>query len=67
MSCWDKEQLENMLEDVINELDLSAEMIEKHGPLGTPPADLVREVLEQKDWQIELLEKGFIHVRSLKT
>ena len=67
MSCWDKEQLENMLEDVINELDLSAEMIEKHGPLGTPPADLVREVLEQKDWQIELLEKGFIHVRSLET
>ena len=29
MSCWDKEQLENMLEDVVNELDLSELMVEE--------------------------------------
>ena len=28
MSCWTKEQLENMLEDVVNELNLSDVMIE---------------------------------------
>ena len=49
MSCWTKPELENMLEDVVNELDLSEIMIEKHGPLGTAPAELVRLVLEQKD------------------
>jgi hypothetical protein len=58
MSCWNKEQLENMLEDVINELNLSNNMIEKHGPLGTPPAELVRLVLEQKDIQIRMLKVG---------
>ncbi len=59
MSCWTKEQLEDMLEDVINELDLSDAMIEKHGPLGTPPAELVRMVLDQKDAQIRMLNQGF--------
>jgi hypothetical protein len=39
MSCWNKEQLENMLEDIINELNLSNNMIEKHGPLGTSPLE----------------------------
>ena len=58
MSCYNKEELENMLEDVINVLDLSETAIEKHGPLGTPPADLVREVLEQKDFIIERLRSG---------
>lgn len=58
MSCWSKEQLENMLEDVINELELSPEMVEKHGPLGTPPAELVREVLDQKDLKIRMLKQG---------
>jgi hypothetical protein len=29
MSCWSKEQLENMLEDILNELDLSSEMRSK--------------------------------------
>lgn len=58
MSCWDKEQLENMLEDVVNELDLSDTMIEKHGPLGTPPAELVRQVLEQKNMEIRRLRQG---------
>lgn len=59
MSCWTKEQLENMLEDVVNELDLSQVAIDKHGPLGTPPAELVRLVLQEKDKQIRLLKAGF--------
>lgn len=58
MSCHTKEELENMLEDVINELDLSQDMIEKHGTLGTPPADLVRVVLYQKDMHIRMLKRG---------
>lgn len=52
MSCWNKEELENMLEDVVNELNLSDGMIEKHGQLGTAPAELVRLVLDQKDMEI---------------
>lgn len=59
MSCWTKEQLENMLEDVVNVLDLSEGMIEKHGPLGTAPSELVRLVLEQKDLEIHMLKNGF--------
>ena len=59
MSCWSKEELENMLEDVVNELDLSESMIEQHGPMGTPPAELVRLVLGHKDKQINRLQKGF--------
>ena len=49
MSIYSKEDLENLLEDVVNELDLSDAAIEKHGPLGTAPAELVRLVLAQKD------------------
>ena len=60
MSCWTKEELENMLEDVVNALDLSDSMIEKHGPLGTAPAELVRLVLERKDQEIRMLKQGFI-------
>lgn len=59
MTCYNKQELENMLEDVVNELDLSDAMIEKHGKLGSPPALLVREVLEQKDMQIRMLKQGF--------
>lgn len=62
MSCWTKEELENMLEDVVNELDLSDGMIEIHGPLGTAPAELVRLVLERKDKEIELLKRGFVAI-----
>ena len=61
MSCWTKEQLENMLEDVVNELNLSESMIEKHGPLGTAPSELVRLVLERKDLEIDCLKKGWKH------
>ena len=64
MSCWDKQELENMLEDVVNELDLSDGMIEKHGPLGTAPAELVRLVLENKDLQISALKSGFVHIEK---
>lgn len=64
MSCWTKEQLENMLYDVVNELDLSDLMIEQHGPLGTPPAELVRLVLERKDREIRMLRQGFVDVRT---
>ena len=62
MSCHNREQLEQMLEDVVNELDLSDAMIAEHGPLGTPPAQLVRLVLDQKDkiMQIQTCDCGEI-------
>lgn len=56
MSQHKREQLENMLEDVVNVLDLSPSAIAKHGPLGTPPADLVRLVLEEKNQIIRMLQ-----------
>lgn len=59
MSCWSKQELESMLEDVVNELDLSPSMISKHGPLGTPPAELVRLVIERKNEEIRALKNGF--------
>lgn len=62
MSKWTKPELENMLEDVVNELELSGAMIEKNGPLGTPPAELVRLVLDQKNKEIKMLKAGFIGV-----
>ncbi len=62
MSCWTKPELENMLEDVVNELDLSDLLIEKHGQEGTAPAELVRLVLEQKDKEIRMLKQGFVSV-----
>ena len=62
MSCHSKAELENMLEDVVNELDLSDINIEVHGPLGTPPAELVRMVLREKDRKIGLLRRGFVEV-----
>jgi len=60
MSRWNKEQLENMLEDVVNELNLSDAAIKEHGPNGTPPAELVRLVLQQKDATIRNLRAGMI-------
>ena len=58
MNCKCREY-RNMLEDVVNELDLSDTVIEKHGPLGTPPAELVRLVLKEKDRIISGLENSF--------
>ena len=52
------EEYTNKLEDVINELDLSELMIEEHGQHGTPPHELVKLVLEQKDQQIRMLKLG---------
>jgi len=66
MSSWSKEKLEDMLEDVVNALDLSDSMIEKHGPLGTAPAELVRLVLERKDQEIRMLKQGFIDLTKCK-
>lgn len=65
MSCWNKEELENMLEDVVNELDLSQVMVEKHGQEGTAPAELVRLVLEQKNQQIRMLKAGMIQMKTV--
>lgn len=64
MSCWSKPELESMLEDVVNVLDLSDGMIETHGPLGTPPAELVRLVLERKDLEIAMLKRGMVAIES---
>jgi len=54
-----------MLEDVVNELDLSELMIEKHGQEGTAPAELVRLVLEEKDRKIRMLKIGVIQIEPL--
>jgi len=62
MSCWKKEQLENMLEDVINELHLSDSAIAEFGANGTPPAQIVRMVLQQKDDIIRNLRAGMISI-----
>lgn len=59
---YTNQELRSMLEDVVNELDLSADMIEKHGPLGTAPAKLVRLVLEQKDKEITMLKHGMVKI-----
>lgn len=60
MTCHSREALENMLEDVVNELELSDAAIADHGPLGTPPAQLVRLVLAQKDSTIRNLQAGMV-------
>jgi len=64
MSAWTKQELKNMLEDVVNELDLSEISIEEHGPLGTAPAELVRLVLEEKDKEIAALKSGIRVVKQ---
>ncbi len=64
MSCWNKEELENMLYDVVTELDLSDSMIHKHGQEGTAPSELVRLVLEQKDRQIFMLNAGMKQIKN---
>lgn len=58
MSCYTKEELENMLEDVVNELNLSDSMVDTHGQIGTAPSELVRIILERKDMEISLLKNG---------
>jgi hypothetical protein len=63
MTCWNKQELEQMLEDVVNELDLSDEALAEHGPMATPPAELVRLVLDQKDKTIQMLKAGMISIQ----
>jgi hypothetical protein len=63
MSCWTKEQLEQMLFDVVDELDLSDGMLDEHGPHGTPPARLVRLVLDRKDLEIRMLKQGMVAIQ----
>jgi hypothetical protein len=67
MSKWTKEELENMLEDVVNELDLSDGIIGEHGLTGTAPAQLVRLVLERKDLEIKMLKQGMQDARYTRT
>lgn len=64
MSCWNKVELENMLEDVVNELDLSEAVIKNHGPLGTAPAELVRIILNEKDLEIKMLKARFKQINK---
>ena len=66
MSRHNKSELENMLEDVVNELDLSDHAIDLHGPMGTPPAELVRIVLREKDRKIEFLRRGLVEAGEPK-
>lgn len=58
MKCPKCEEYRNMLEDVVNELELSDGMLDIHGPLGTAPAELVRIVLARKDQEITMLRTG---------
>ncbi len=58
----DPDKLVAMLEDVVTALDLSDSAFEKHGPLGTEPAELVKLVLDQKDKEIRMLKQGFTDV-----
>ena len=51
-----------MLFEVVDVLDLSESAVEKHGPLGTRPAELVRLVLAQKDMEIAALKSGFVSI-----
>lgn len=53
---YTNEEMRSMLEDVVTVLDLSEEMIFKHGQTATEPAELVRIVLEQKDMEIKMLQ-----------
>lgn len=58
------DDLVNLLEDVVNELDLSDACLEIHGPMATLPSELVRFVLKQKDDTIAMLRAGFVYVND---
>lgn len=58
MKAYTYDELRSLLEDVVTVLDLSEDMIEKHGQIGTEPAELVRLVLAQKDREIRYLKQG---------
>jgi len=60
----ENQRLTNLLEDVVNELDLSELAIEEHGPLGTAPSELVRLVLEEKDMANRCLRAGMKQIKE---
>jgi|TARA_R110000824_G_scaffold165786_1_gene342457 hypothetical protein len=60
MKPYTNDELKNMLRDVVDELDLSEYAIEKHGPMGTAPAEMVREVMDEKDRIIASLRSGMV-------
>lgn len=64
MTCWNKEELESMLEDVVSECwpHMTEGMGDKFGQDGTAPSEIVKAVLELKDFQIKALKAGFIHL-----
>ena len=62
MSYWTKERMEDELEAVVDALELSAEQLAIHGPMGTAPAELVKLVLWEKDKRIAYLQAGFVDV-----
>lgn len=59
-----EDEFRNKLEDVVNELDLSECMINEHGQHGTPPSELVRLVLEEKDRKIFMLSSGLKDINT---
>ena len=66
MTCYNKSELENLLEDVVNELDLSSAAMEYHGQHGTTPSKLVRLVLDEKDRIIRYLSNGMLEIKNKK-
>jgi|APSaa5957512576_1039674.scaffolds.fasta_scaffold200437_2 hypothetical protein len=62
MSCLNTKELEQMLEDVVNKLDLSNSALTKHEQIGTPPAELVRIVFDEKESTIRALIAGMRNI-----
>jgi len=62
--CKKCEKYRDMLFSVVDALDLSESAIQQHGPNGTPPAELVRLVLAEKDKKIALLKRGIIVIEA---
>jgi len=59
MTAHTRQALEDMLEDVVNELDLSDDTIKAYGESGEcSPAKMVRLILQEKDKQITMLKAG---------
>ena len=61
---YSNQELRDMLYAVVDELNLSESALTEHGPMGTPPAELVRLVLQEKDRKIYLLKKGFVEAQK---
>ena len=63
MSCWTKDELEDMLESITDELlaslpeDVAGEMIFYHGQAGTTAYEFTKIVLAIKEAEIARLER----------